>query len=242
MSKRTTELKLESKSEFVKFIDAFALVNDSFIADITPEKISIITSAADNTLFLFGEYSCDTGITTTINIPDSKKLVRVLENIDTTDLKLKVNTNNIEYNGSQLKFKYHLYEEGFLTKPAISVEKITSFKADITFTLSKAMLQKIFKGSSFATNTNKLYFYTDTGTLYAELTDRAKHNTDSYSLAIADVDFNLEPIPVNINNIRLLSLIDAEIKVNINTQYGVIFITIQTDNIKLTYFINTLIQ
>jgi hypothetical protein len=39
----------------------------------------------------------------------------------------------------------------------------------------------MFKGSTFASETNKIYFYTENGQLMAELTDRSRHNTDNFT-------------------------------------------------------------
>ena len=120
--------------------------------------------------------------------------------------------------------------------------KINSFKFDITFTISKDIIQQVFKGSTFASETNKLYFYTDNGNIMAELTDRARHNTDKFSISLGKADFNLNPIPVNFDNIRLLSIINNDITVNINTEYGVIIFDIEQSNIKLKYIISALTQ
>ena len=76
----------------------------------------------------------------------------------------------------------------------------------------------------------------------AELTDRARHNTDNFSLCLGDIDLTLAPIPVNFDNIRLLSIIDNEFIVKINTEYGVVVFEIEANNIKLKYIISALTQ
>jgi hypothetical protein len=155
---------------------------------------------------------------------------------------LSINNNSIEYRGKSLKFKYHLYEDGFLSKPSINVEKIKSFTYDIKFTLKKESINSIIKGSTFATETNKLYLYTQDGRLKGELTDRARHNTDVFALDLGEADFDLSPLPVNFDNIKLLSFIGEDINFGINTEYGVTVIDISNTNIKLKYIITSLTQ
>ena len=113
---------------------------------------------------------------------------------------------------------------------------------DISFNINKDTIQQVFKGSTFASETNKLYFYTDNGNIMAELTDKARHNTDKFSISLGEADFNLKPIPVNFDNIRLLSIINNDMTVNINTEYGVIIFDIEQNNIKLKYIISALTQ
>ncbi len=236
------KLNIQGRSEFTKYLDSFSKINDSFIGELEDSKLSIITASPDNTLIAYGEYACSSNYNISLNIPDSKKLVRVLDTVNTEDVELILNNNSIEYRGTSIKFKYHLFEEGFITKPALSVEKIKNFTHDISFKLTKQSLQTIIKGSSFITETNKLYLYTDNGKLIGELTDKARHNTDCYSIALCDADFHLQPIPVNFDNIRLMTLLDDIIDVNINTQYGVLIFTMKQNNTKLSYILTSLTQ
>ena len=179
---------------------------------------------------------------TTLNIPDVKKLKHVLDTIEEETLEIDINSNNLEYSGNGVKFKYHLYEEGFITKPNINLDKINGFKFDVNFNLNKATIQRLFKGSTFASETNKIYFYTDGESLMAELTDRARHNTDNFTLSLGKASFKLEPIALNLYNLRLLSLLNDDIRVKINTEYGVIVFDIEENNIKLRYIISALTQ
>ena len=236
------KLLIKNPDEFLKFLDCNSKISDSSILEVTSDKISSLASSADNTLILHSEYTADTGFNDTLNIPDLKKLYRVIDTIQSEDITLQVNSNNIEYNGSGIKFKYHLFDEGFFSKPNLNLEKINSFKFDITFNINKDTIQQVFKGSTFASETNKLYFYTDNGNIMAELTDKARHNTDKFSISLGKADFNLKPIPVNFDNIRLLSIINDDITVNINTEYGVIIFDIEQTNIKLKYIISALTQ
>ena len=236
------ELKLPKKGEFLTFLDAVSKISDSAIFDIKEDKLTSLVSSVDNTLVLYSEYKTPSEFEDTLNVPDIKKLSRVLDTLESDKVNLKVNSNNIEYSGSDVKFKYHLFQEGFLTNPNLNLQKINKFKFDVEFNVNKLTLQQIFKGSTFTSETNKIYFYTENGKLMAELTDRARHNTDNFSLCLGDIDLTLAPIPVNFDNIRLLSIIDNEFIVKINTEYGVVVFEIEANNIKLKYIISALTQ
>lgn len=240
------KLNILNRVDWIKFLESISKINESTILNLKEGSTGVVTSlvsSADNTLILYSELSgVSSNYNGTLNIPDIKKLIRVIDSIDTPDLFLTTNNNSIEYKGKSLKFKYHLYEDGFLNKPAINIDKIKSFNYDIRFTLRKELINSIIKGSAFATETNKLYLYTQDGSLKGELTDRARHNTDVFALDLGEVDFTLSPLPLNLDNIKLLSFIGEDINFGINTEYGVTMIDISNNNIKLNYILTSLTQ
>jgi len=241
MEKR--QLKVANKAEFLKLLDAISKINDSgVILDLQEDKITSLVSSIDSTLILCSEYKTKLDFNSSLNVPDVKKLRNVLDTIEDTDISLDINSNNLEYKGDSIKFKYHLFEEGFITRPNINLEKINSFKFDVEFKLNKNTLQRLFKGSTFASETNKIYFYTENGNLMAELTDRSRHNTDNFTLSLGKTDIELKPVPVNLDNIRLLSIINEEFNVSVNTEYGVVVFDIEDKDIKLKYIISALTQ
>lgn len=83
---------------------------------------------------------------------------------------------------------------------------------------------------------------TEDGDLKAELTDRARHNTDNFTITIDSADFELEPIPINFDNIRLMSAIDNDYTFNVNTDHGVVVVDNNSNSIKLKYIISSLTQ
>jgi hypothetical protein len=241
MEKR--QLEVANKGEFLRLLDAISKINDSgVILDLKKDKVSSLVSSIDSTLILHSEYKTNSEFENTLNIPDVKKLRNVLDTIEDKNISLEINSNNIQYNGNGVKFKYHLFEEGFITRPNINLDKINKFTFDVEFTLDKPTLQRLFKGSTFASETNKIYFYTENNNLMAELTDRSRHNTDNFTLNLGKADFSLNPIPVNLDNIRLLSIINNEFNVKVNTEYGVVVFDIEDKDIKLKYIISALTQ
>jgi len=242
VSQQERKLQVRNRDEFLRFLDALSKINESCILRIKKDGISSLVSSTDSTLILHAQYETECDFEDTINIPDIKKLARVIDTINSKELEFDINSNNIEYKGNGVKFKYHLFDEGFLSEPNINLDKINAFDYDVSFSLSKQILTQIFKGSTFASNTNKIYFYTENGNLMAELTDRARHNTDNFTLSIDKADFELAPTPINFDNIRLLTNISNTFDVNINTQYGVAIFNNSVNNIKLKYVLSSLTQ
>lgn len=241
-------LKLKSPTEFIAFLNSLSKVSESAIISVERDKMMSLVASTDNTLILCCEYKVVSSIQSTLNIPDVKKLTRVLDTIDESEIDLIINSNNLAYKGNGVKFKYHLFDDGFLTKPGLNIEKINAFQYDISFNLDRNILNQIFKGSIFASETNKLYFYTEQKhnengyRLMAELTDRARHNTDNFTMCIGFIDQELAPIPINFDNVRLLNNVSGEFTVRINKEYGVVVFEQAAQEIKLKYIVSSLTQ
>ena len=238
------KLKIQSRIDWLRFLDAISKINNSAIVSVSDSgTLTSLVTSSDSNLILYSELSNVTStINTTLNIPDVSKLQRVIEGINTDSIEFNLNNNNLEYKGSHIKFKYHLFDDGYLSKPAINIAKILDMKCDVNFSLTKPVLSSIIKGSSFATDTNKVYLFTEGSELKAELTDRAKHNTDMYSLTLGQVDFDLDPVVMNLDTLKLLNCIDDVIQFGINTKVGVNVVDICNSNTKLKYIITTLTQ
>jgi hypothetical protein len=242
MSKQ--KLKIQSRVDWLQFLDDISKINNSAIVSVSESgTLTSLVSSPDNNLILYGELTgVKSTINTTLNIPDIGKLKRVVDGINTESVEFTLNNNNIEYSGSHVKFKYHLFDDGYLSKPNINLTKIQELQCDIEFKLTQQILKAIIKASSFVTDTNKVYIFTENGELKAELTDRSKHNTDMYALTLGPVDFNLEPVILNLDNIKLVSNIGDVVDFSINTSYSVNIVDICKSSIKLKYIIASLTQ
>lgn len=141
-----------------------------------------------------------------------------------------------------MKFKYHLFEDDFLVAPAIKPEKINSFETDFSFTLTKDDFSKINRASTFTTETNKIYFYLEEGNVKCELTDKARHNTDSFQLQVgSNIEGDeLKILPVNFDNFKLVNA--ENVKVSVNNKFGVLIIDIDQQPLKLRYILSSLTQ
>lgn len=239
-------LKLKDQSDFIAFLESVNLINPSAIFNIEAGLdvvMSTIACNSDNTTIIYGRsYIDESTYAGNLNIPDIKKLTSALSNIEHKDLELGINSNNIEYIGKSLKFKYHLYDDGFIVKPKINVSKIDGFTFDVKFTMTNSQIKSIYKGNAFTRDTNKVYFYTEDGNLKVELNDRTKHNTNVFGLTLEPVSFFLQPIAINYDNFKTVELIGDKVDISINTQYGIVTFEVVRGKTTLKYIINALIQ
>ncbi len=241
------QLKVKSQDEFLGFLKSLSKISESAIITVDREKISTLIADDTGTLILHAELDMESGFFDTLNVPDVRKLTSVIDTVRTEDeLKITVNSNNLEYRGNGMKFKYHLFDEGFLTKPSLNLGKINDFKFDVVFGIDQKQLSMIAKGSTFADQTNKIYLYTEANedgggnVLRAELTDKARHNTDNFTLGLGTVDFDLEPVPINYDNIRMLTCLGGAFRVSVNKEYGVVTFECRDGNTRLKYILSSL--
>ena len=199
-------------------------------------------SSVDNTLILYSVLNHTNEFERSLNVPDIKKLSRVIDCINSEDVELDVNANNLEYKSPEIKFKYHLFEDDFLVAPAIKPEKINAFETSFSFELTKEDFAKINKASTFTTETNKIYFYLEDGNVKCELTDRSRHNTDSFQLSVGkNIEGDeLKILPVNFDNFKLINA--ANVKVSVNNKFGVLIFDIEHESLKLSYIVSSLTQ
>lgn len=236
------QIRIKSKNEFLKFLDSISIINEACILSIQPNVCSVLSTVPDETIYVLGEYTdIEATFSGSLNVPNLKKLARVLEDINEQSIVLDVTNNSISYEDRNLRFKYHLYDDNFLSKPALKAEKIKKFVFDVSFTLPKNALQTIVKNSAFSVGCKKVYLFTEDGLLKAEIVDREKHNMDSIALTLCDADYELDSIILNLDNLKLVSSMGNDVKININTDIGISTIDATCNSIQLKYILTSLI-
>lgn len=242
------EIKIDNKEEFVKrFLTYISKIADSCVLNISGNRFSCLVSTPDNSVINHIEYTQNTDIENKISlsIGDIKKLIRALESIeeDSDALKLEFNSNHLKYKGKNTQFKFHLLENGVINEPKISLAKLADMKFDIKFDLTYSKLNEIFKASTFAQDTNKVYFISNGSEIYAELTDKARHNVDSFTIKIVEGTFEQFQMSLNFEVFRIISSIKASsFKIFINNKIGFIVIDLGQNNspIKAKYIVSSL--
>jgi hypothetical protein len=234
------KINIPDKPTFInKFLNPLNKINENAVLKITPDKISSLTSTNDGTLILHTSYICKNEIDTAIlNVPDINKFIKVLSCTSEDSLCIEFDKNCLVYKSSDIKFKYHLLEDGILSSPAINVNKIKELDFDISFKVQSGVMLNLLKGSTFTTDTNKIYFYTEDGCVYGKLTDMQKHNVDVYTQKLADNHKGALPegLPLNFEVMRMISSIRFDyINVHINTENNVYIFDISDDDYKLNY-------
>tara|TARA_R110002050_G_scaffold6130_2_gene25950 strand:- start:6681 stop:7421 length:741 start_codon:yes stop_codon:yes gene_type:complete len=244
-------LPLKSRSNFInEFLTPLGRVNSRCILRIDSEQVFSLISTGDNTIVVYGKHTVDTDIeeSVTLNIPDLPRLLKIMQCIDEDDVELDVQSNHIKYESDNIRFKYHLLEDGILTLPPLSIEKINNLEFDTTFKAPFSSFINLIKGSTFALDISKVYFYTKDGAVFAELADKQAHNTDSMSIKLCDgfsgnsID---EPLPVGFEAIRTIVGVGTRcdsIVGKINSKLNVLSFEVNNDNTKMTYIISGLIK
>ena len=241
-------LNLKNKKDFVtNFLGPVSNLNDMCVLHINDNKVICTVAAADSTIVSKAEIEVETDLENTkLNIPDIKKFIRVLDIIPDEKISLKINENSLSYNNNGYKFKYHLLDDGIIKQPNINVNKVNSLEFDTIFTVRESNLNTVFKGSSFTTETSKLYLYTEDSKIVCELGDRSRHNTDNFVCVISD---NIEngsistPLALNFESFRLVSFSNSrEVTFKVNQEMGVLTCSITKGNTSLIYVISALIN
>jgi len=90
------KLKLQSKKDFVNdVLNPISNLNDKTVLKIEKDKITSLTASTDATLVLYSETKTQAESDKLVNVPDIKKLIRVIDCVETEDISLEINSNNI---------------------------------------------------------------------------------------------------------------------------------------------------
>lgn len=239
-------LVISDRDKFLtNFITPLSKVADSAVLKVTKQKISSLISACDNTIIVSAEYSDDKiDVEKILNVPDLKKLCRVLSCIETDSFELDISANYIGFKSDSVRFKYHLYDDNIITTPKVNIDKLKALEYDGSFTLSHGSTVSLIKGSTISTESNKLYISVKDNFVTGELTDKMRANIDSYGIRISDnysgVQFNL-PIPLNFEIFRIISSMRfKEIQAKLVTKMGVMLFDLNLENTSFKFVISAL--
>lgn len=228
------------------FLSSITKVTEDCILTITPDEFTCLSATSDGTLVQLVQMANENSISQVCNIPDVKRLHKILGCVPAdAPVELNVDQNSISYSSRQTRFKFYMLEDGILSTPAISVDKIKKLEYDTVFDVEYEKLLELVKGSTFSNETEKLYIYTDeTNSVYGELTDREKPNIDSFTIQLHEgIQQPISPLPFNFENIRILSSTRCEkYKFSINTQLGVVRVDIHHNKCDISYIISTLLK
>lgn len=238
------KIKLNKDILLTKFLTPISKVEERCVVCIYPDRITSIVTTNDTNPILCANITTDSDIgdaeEVTLNIPNVNKLVRILNCIQGDEIELTVNSNNIEYNSPNMKFKYHLLEDGVIERSAVHPDKIKALKFDSDFVIDKGRSSDIMKGSTFAADSNKLYFYMKDSKVFAELTDKEISNTDSVSYFITDEYSGTEikkPILIDLEIFKMFYGLNENIITKINTKTNVVLFKFEGDKYSLQYIV-----
>jgi hypothetical protein len=181
-----------------------------------------------------------------LNLPDVKKFVRLVECIEDNDLQITVKDNHLAYVGDGIKFNYFLLEDSYTQRSTLNPDKIKALQYDSTFVISQQKFNEVLKGSSIATDSDKLYIFTKDDIVYAELNDFERQNISNITYKISD-SYTGTPIktaiPFNLESIRLLAGLRAEsMTVKINHSLKVSLFEVEDEDTTIKFIISALVK
>lgn len=239
-------LNIESKEKFLNaFLIPISKVADSAVITTEPGKIAALIATTDNTVIVHAEYISEKiTISKRLNIPDVKKLCRTLQCIDEEEINLNIDQNSIGYTSPNIRFKYHLYDDSIISVPNLNLAKLEKLDFNGKFTLGYNAVVSLIKGSTIATDTNKIYLTFKDKDVLGELTDKARANVDSYGIKISedyDGDPVIESIPLNFEIFRIISSIKfLNIKSKLSSKTGVFTFDLNIENTQMRFIVSAL--
>jgi hypothetical protein len=236
-----------SKNSFIKdILSPIANLNDRAIISFSELGGVSIVNNTENNVILYLKINIPSKEKIELNIGDVKKLSRALDCVEQDELNFDLSPGMIKYETDEITFKYHLLQSGLIQKHTIDINKINSLEFDTSFNITKDIFSKIIRGTSFATDTNKLYFYTKDKQVYANLTDYTMSQCDLIGFKVSDsfsgVDLKTE-LPLSIETFKLLQTNKSDtIQVNVNTKLKIIVFNINTELSNLKYIVSGLVK
>jgi hypothetical protein len=244
----TNKLSLSKETFVQKFLLPISKLADNVSLVPNGNEIYATCASQDGSIVLLAnlKVDCDLKGLTRINLPDIKKFVRLLECIESDTIDLTIEDNHIKYITPGFKFNYFLLEDSYMQRCPVNPEKIKQLKYDSGFILPNTKFSEILKGSSIATDSDKLYFYTKDDSVYAELNDLERQNINNITYLVADkfVGENIKnKLPLNLENVRMLAgLRSNNFTVKINSELKVTLFKIEEDNLEINFIISALVK
>lgn len=244
----TNILSVNKESFVQKFLLPISKLTDNVSITIDGSNIFATCASQDGSVVLLANYKTDIEIKSIprINLPDVKKFVRLLDCIEVSDIVLTINDNCLKYTTPSFKFNYFLLEDNYMQRCPVNPDKINSLKYDTAFILPITKFNEVLKGSSIATDSDKIYFYTKDGNVYCELNDLERQNINNITYLVTDkyVGENIKTtLPLNLENIRLLAGTKCnEFTVKINNELKVTLFQIEEKDINIKFIISALVK
>ena len=240
------KITIDKKSFTNDFLKPINKVTERGVIKINKNNATALVNESSSPLFLY----CDTKINckvedgVVLSIGDFQKLLKAINCIEEEEPTFEIKSNHLHYSSPNLKFKYHLLEDGVITAPTFNLQKLEALKFDTTFSISKDVIKNIIRNSTFTSDSTKIYFYTQDEKVFCELNDRTISNLDMINMLVSD-SFTGNPLktafPLRLDWFdNFTSLEFEEISVKYNSTNNVVIFHIETKNTTLKYIVSTL--
>lgn len=244
----TNILSLNKESFVQKFLLPISKLADNVSITIDDNEVFTTCASQDGSVVLLASYKTDTAVKgiPRINLPDVKKFVRLLDCVEDSNIALTIDDNHLKYTTPAFKFNYYLLEDSYMQRCPVNPEKIKKLKYDTAFILPNSKFNEVLKGSSIATDSDKLYFYTKDSKVYCELNDLERQNINNITYLVTDkyVGEDIKnTLPLNLENIRLLAGTKCnEFTVKVNNELKVTLFQIEEKDIDIKFIISALVK
>lgn len=245
------KLKISKESFIKRFLVPASRIGNECVINAATDFVQTVLQDQDKGIFFYSKIASVTGIdanvTAKLNIKDIRKLIRVLECIEDNEVELEIDDNfsMLKYKSPGMSFKMHLVTDSVIAKITTSLDKLNKITWNTEFTLTQSKLMELLKGSTFATESNKLYIYTKDKNIYGELNDKNTANIDSIVYSISDTytgDELTNPIPVDMEFFRIISTIKDDVKIKINSVIKVLLFETINNECTTKYFVQAFVK
>ena len=237
-----------NRNDFVQqFLLPLSKIADKIVLQINSDGALATCSTADSGVVLCAEYKSvfDIESSVTLNIPDIKKFLKLLDNINEEEIRLVYKGNHLSYTSKSMKFNYYLLEDGYVQRCPVSAAKIQSLNSDSEFVLTSQHLNEILKGQNIASDAGKVYFFIQEENVYAELNDKERQNINNIVYHVCDEykGTQFQPLAVDLESLRMLTgLRNSAFTVRINTKINVLMFDIIDINVNIRFAISALVK
>jgi len=244
----TNILSLNKESFVQKFLLPISKLADNVSLSIDDSEIFATCASQDGSVVLLASYKTDTAVKgiPRINLPDVKKFVRLLDCVEENSIALTIENNHLHYATPSFKFNYFLLEDNYMQRCPVNPDKIRKLKYDTAFLLPNTKFNEVLKGSSIATDSDKLYFYTKDDKVYCELNDLERQNINNITYVVADKFVGEQiknTLPLNLENIRLLAGTRcSEFTVKVNNELKVTLFQVEEKDVDIKFIISALVK
>lgn len=239
-------LQIKNRVEFVKsFLVPISRISESAVLEIKDKSLQCLVSTTDNSVIYHTSCVIESDIENgeKLNCSDIKKLIKAVDNIKKQDIVFDLENNNLSYKDDGIRFKYHLLENDIIKKPKISLDKLKDTVFNTFFVLTNDKVKELVKGSVFSSDSNKIYLTINDDGVYAELTDKTRHNIDSIAFKVSDQyqGDHVDSIVLSFEIFRLMDISNyPEVNVKINNKLGIVIFELDNNYNKMIYIMSSL--
>ncbi len=236
-------INFENKNDLVdRFLRPVSALTENAVLKVKDKTLSCLTNNEIG-IILYAEYKTDIDSDINFNVPDIKRLEKLLSyNSIPRELKLEFKSNCFSYKDKNIRFKYKFLDDNIIHEPKINLKNLEKFDFPIQFQTNN--IHELARGASFVSESEKLYINIGEDGVYGEITDKTNSSVDSYSALLSDKSYNTTmSFPIHYDIVRLIASSTKatdNVFVEINTEQGFCVFKLDFDSAKLTYIVTGL--